>query len=79
MMMTTAPTLARLAVALISVANASAALMLPKAIAAPSCPSLRAAEARDERRGEFRRLRPPRVPRRERVGCERSLTLAAAR
>jgi hypothetical protein len=77
--MTTASTLARLAVALISVGNASAALMLPKAIVAPSCPSLQAADVRDERRPEFRRLRPPRVPRRERVGCERSLASMTAR
>ena len=76
--MTTAPTLTRLAVALVSVANASAALMLPKAVAAPSCPSLRVAQARDDRPPEFRRLRPPRVPRRERVGCERSLALITA-
>jgi len=68
--MPTAPTLARLAVALVSVANATAALTLPKAIAG-ALPKASFAVATGDLHGAGLKLqRPPRVPRRERSDRE---------
>ncbi|HXE69542.1 MAG TPA: hypothetical protein VN523_09280 [Hyphomicrobiaceae bacterium] len=68
--MPTAPTLARLAVALVSVANATAALTLPKSIAGASPKASFAMGARDARGATLKLQRPPRVPRRERSDRE---------
>ena len=76
--MTRASTLVRLAVALVSVANASAGLMLPKAIAAAVGSAMLVVAARGEPRAEFRVQRPPRVPRRERAEGERADAWARA-
>jgi hypothetical protein len=73
-----APTLARLAVALISVANASAALMLPKPIARATGAATPVAAATGDLRPECRVQRPPRVPRRERARPERADASAGA-
>jgi len=64
--MPTAPTLARLAVALLSVAHATAALTFPKALAGASATGSLALAAGDARGPAARLQRPPRVPRRER-------------
>ncbi|MFZ0849674.1 MAG: hypothetical protein WAO08_10790 [Hyphomicrobiaceae bacterium] len=63
--MTTAPTVTRLAIALISVVNASAALTLPKAISGASPAGLLAAAAGGRNGTELRMQRPPRLPRRD--------------
>ena len=74
--MPTAPTLARLAVALVSVANATAALTLPKSIAGASPKASFAMGARDARGATLKLQRPPRVPRRERSDREHADALS---
>jgi len=68
--MPTAPTLVRLAVALVSVANASAALTLPKGIADAAAKAAVVMGPGDARRSALKLQRPPRVPRRERSDRE---------
>jgi hypothetical protein len=76
--MPTAPTLTRLALALVSVANATAALSLPTALARTCVGASPAAAAAQLRGGPFRLQRPPRVPRRERADHEYAEGAAAA-
>jgi hypothetical protein len=68
--MLTAPALTRLAVGLVSVANASAAVSLPKPPAAATIGAQAVASAAQPRAAFSRLQRPPRVPRRERAGHE---------
>ena len=74
--MPTAPTLVRLAVALVSVANASAALTLPKALVGAAAKPGVATGAHDAREAALKLQRPPRVPRRERSDREHAEVLA---
>ena len=68
--MLTAPTLARLAVALVSVANATAALTFPKATAGALPKASFAVATRDAHEAGLKLQRPPRLPRRERSDRE---------
>jgi hypothetical protein len=68
--MPTAPTLTRLAVALVSVANATAALSLPPVLARTCVAARPVAAAAQPHGGPLRLQRPPRVPRRERADHE---------
>jgi hypothetical protein len=74
--MPTAPTLVRLAVALVSVANASAALTLPKALVGAAAKASLATATRDARESALKLQRPPRVPRRERSDREHAEVFA---
>jgi hypothetical protein len=76
--MPTAPTLARLAVALFSVAHATAALTFPKAVARTSVKASLVLAPGDARRPAARLQRPPRVPRRERSDREHADASARA-
>jgi hypothetical protein len=76
--MPTAPTLTRLAVALVSVVNATVVLSLPKAPAGTCITARPAATATQPRGGASRLQRPPRVPRRERADLEYAEGWAAA-
>ena len=76
--MLTAPTLTRLAVGLVSVANASAPVSLPKPPAAATIGAQAVASAAQPRAALSRLQRPPRVPRRERAEHEFADAAAAA-